>query len=152
MHPYTISGCLLLNLDLKAPVQAGKEYGWWQIFLMAFSNTLREGLESVVFLTGVTAGTDIRSIPIAGIVGILIGITVGVALYYTCEPFIPIFTSMQQVHVSPVDLHALISPETLLTDSCMYDMTGGIALGGSCLLACFCAGASQSAILAGSWS
>ncbi len=53
------------------------------MFLLAFSTTLREGLESVIFLTGVSAGIDLRSIPIAGIVGILIGIAVGVALYYT---------------------------------------------------------------------
>lgn len=51
---------------------------------MAFANTLREGLESVVFLCGVSAGTDPRSIPLAGIVGIILGVIVGVALYYTC--------------------------------------------------------------------
>jgi high-affinity iron transporter len=64
-------------------MQGGREYGWWQIFLMAFTTTLREGLESVVFLAGVSAGVDPRSIPIAGIVGIILGIIVGVILYYT---------------------------------------------------------------------
>jgi high-affinity iron transporter len=63
--------------------KGGRPSGWWQVFLLAFSTTLREGLESVIFLTGVSAGIDLRSIPIAGIVGILIGIAVGVALYYT---------------------------------------------------------------------
>lgn len=53
---------------------------------MAFVNTLREGLESVVFLTGVSAGTDPRSIPLAGVVGIILGVLVGVILYYTCAP------------------------------------------------------------------
>lgn len=37
----------------------------------------------MIFLCGVSAGIDPRSIPIAGIVGVLIGIAVGVALYYT---------------------------------------------------------------------
>lgn len=69
--------------------KGGRTQGWWQIFLLAFSNTLREGLESVVFLTGVSAGTDPRSIPLAGIVGIILGILVGVALYYTYVPSIP---------------------------------------------------------------
>ena len=53
------------------------------MFLLAFSTTLREGIESVIFLTGVSAGIDPRSIPIAGIVGILLGLAVGIILYYT---------------------------------------------------------------------
>ncbi len=63
--------------------KGGRPSGWWQVFLLAFTTTLREGLESVIFLCGVSAGIDPRSIPIAGIVGVLIGIAVGVALYYT---------------------------------------------------------------------
>ncbi len=78
-----LTGCV------PTPAQTGRAYGWWQIFLMAFTNTLREGLESVVFLTGVTAGVDPRSIPIAGIVGIILGIAVGVLLYYTCARMPP---------------------------------------------------------------
>lgn len=66
-----------------AQTAKGRTQGWWQIFLMAFANTLREGLESVVFLCGATVGTDPRSIPLAGIVGIILGIIVGVILYYT---------------------------------------------------------------------
>ena len=63
--------------------KGGRPSGWWQVFLLAFSTTLREGIESVIFLTGVSAGIDPRSIPIAGIVGILLGLAVGIALYYT---------------------------------------------------------------------
>ncbi len=63
--------------------KGGRPSGWWQVFLLAFSTTLREGIESVIFLTGVSAGIDPRSIPIAGIVGILLGLAVGIILYYT---------------------------------------------------------------------
>ena len=54
--------------------------------LLAFTTTLREGMETVIFLTGVSAGLDPRSIPLAGLVGVLLGIAVGVALFYTCVP------------------------------------------------------------------
>lgn len=57
--------------------------------LLAFTTTLREGMETVIFLTGVSAGLDPRSIPLAGLVGVLLGIAVGVALFYTCVPFQP---------------------------------------------------------------
>ena len=63
--------------------KGGRPSGWWQVFLLAFSTTLREGIESVIFLTGVSAGIDPRSIPIAGIVGIMLGLAVGIILYYT---------------------------------------------------------------------
>ncbi|CAK0737138.1 hypothetical protein CVIRNUC_000861 [Coccomyxa viridis] len=66
-----------------AHMKGGRPSGWWQVFLLAFSTTLREGIESVIFLTGVSAGIDPRSIPIAGIVGILLGLAVGIILYYT---------------------------------------------------------------------
>ena len=58
--------------------------GWWQIALLAWTTTFREGLESFIFLTGVSAGIDPKSIPIAGVVGIVLGITVGALLFYTC--------------------------------------------------------------------
>jgi hypothetical protein len=58
--------------------------GWWQMALLAFTTTFREGLESVIFLTGVSAGIDPKSIPIAGLVGIALGVAVGMILFYTC--------------------------------------------------------------------
>ena len=53
------------------------------IFLLAFSTTLREGIEAVVFLFGVTAGQKIQSIILPGFVGVIMGLAVGVILYYT---------------------------------------------------------------------
>lgn len=58
--------------------------GWWQMALLAFTTTFREGLESFIFLTGVSANIDPRSIPIAGLVGIALGVAVGLILFYTC--------------------------------------------------------------------
>lgn len=53
------------------------------VFILAFTTTLREGLEAVIFLAGTTAGGSPESIPIPGIIGLIIGIIVGVLLYYT---------------------------------------------------------------------
>ncbi|KAL3155144.1 hypothetical protein ABBQ38_011200 [Trebouxia sp. C0009 RCD-2024] len=57
--------------------------GMWGIFILAFSTTIREGLEAVVFIAGVSASLPISSIPLPAIVGIIMGLTVGVILYYT---------------------------------------------------------------------
>ena len=53
------------------------------IFLLAFTTTLREGIEAVVFLAGVTAGQSVKSIIFPCIVGVIMGLAVGVVLYYT---------------------------------------------------------------------
>jgi high-affinity iron transporter len=55
----------------------------WSMFLLAGSATLREGIESVLFLTGVTAGSSVKSVVIPGIIGILLGALLGVIVYYT---------------------------------------------------------------------
>ena len=55
----------------------------WSIFFLAFTAVFREGVESVIFLAGVSTTTSWTAIPLAGIVGVLIGLAVGFALYYT---------------------------------------------------------------------
>ena len=55
----------------------------WSIFFLAFTAVFREGIESVIFLAGVSTTTSWTAIPLAGIVGVLIGLAVGFALYYT---------------------------------------------------------------------
>ena len=54
----------------------------WSILLLTGSATLREGVESVLFLTGVSAGTGVKSIIIPGILGIILGAAVGFFIYY----------------------------------------------------------------------
>ena len=57
--------------------------GHWGIFILAFTTTLREGLEAVIFIAGVSAGLDVSSIPIPAVVGIIMGLAVGFILYFT---------------------------------------------------------------------
>ena len=53
---------------------------------MPFSMTVREGIESVLFLTSVSASTGAASIPIPGIVGVFLGVLTGMALFYRRVP------------------------------------------------------------------
>jgi high-affinity iron transporter len=53
------------------------------MFLLAGSATLREGIESVLFLTGVSAGSSIKAVIFPGLLGILIGSLLGFLVYYT---------------------------------------------------------------------
>ena len=69
-------------LTLPPPQATAKSYRW-SILLLAGSSTLREGLESVLFLTGVSAGEGIQSVIIPGIIGIVLGAALGIAIFYT---------------------------------------------------------------------
>jgi len=55
----------------------------WSMFFLAGSATLREGIESVLFLTGVSAGASVKAVIIPGLIGILLGGILGVLVYYT---------------------------------------------------------------------
>ncbi|KAL4423883.1 hypothetical protein ABPG75_001184 [Micractinium tetrahymenae] len=62
--------------------KAARSYRW-SILLLALSATLREGIESVLFLTGVSQGDGVKSIIIPGIVGVILGLGLGMAIFYT---------------------------------------------------------------------
>ncbi len=70
---------LILHLVLQLNAKSGK----WGIWVLAFTTTLREGLEAVVFIAGVSAGLPVSSIPIPAVIGIIMGLTVGFVLYWT---------------------------------------------------------------------
>merc|ERR1711939_979034 len=53
----------------------------YALFLLPFFTVLREGLEAVVFVGGVSLGQEGSSIPIAAIVGLIAGLIVGYLLY-----------------------------------------------------------------------
>lgn len=55
----------------------------WSMFFLAGSATFREGIESVLFLTGVSAGSSVKAVIIPGIVGIALGAICGLIIYYT---------------------------------------------------------------------
>ena len=53
----------------------------YALFLLPLITVLREGLETVIFVGGVSLGQEAKSIPLATIVGLLCGIVVGYLLY-----------------------------------------------------------------------
>lgn len=55
----------------------------WSMFTLAGAAALREGLESVLFLTGVSAGTGVQSIIIPGAIGIVLGLLCGWLIFWT---------------------------------------------------------------------
>ncbi len=57
-------------------------FSYYALFWAVFFTILREGLESVVFLFGVGNASP-ASIPISGCIGIICGVSVGVALYFS---------------------------------------------------------------------
>ncbi|WVQ98338.1 hypothetical protein IAU59_005461 [Kwoniella sp. CBS 9459] len=57
--------------------------GKWALFILPFVTVLREGLEAVVFVGGVSLGIEAVSIPIPVIVGIIAGFIVAYAIYRT---------------------------------------------------------------------
>lgn len=68
-----------MEADREAAIKSYK----WSILLLALSATLREGIESVLFLTGVSQGDGIKSIIIPGIVGVILGLALGMLIFYT---------------------------------------------------------------------
>lgn len=55
--------------------------GKWVLFTLPFISVLREGIEGVVFVGGVSLGQPATSIPIAAIVGLISGISCGFIIY-----------------------------------------------------------------------
>jgi len=55
--------------------------GKWVLFILPMITVLREGLEAVVFVGGVSLAEPATSIPIATIVGIICGLTCGFVIY-----------------------------------------------------------------------
>lgn len=51
--------------------------GKWTLFLLPLITVLREGLEAVVFVGGVSLGQSAKAIPLAAIVGLICGLVVG---------------------------------------------------------------------------
>lgn len=69
-----------------------KGQGWWAkmkmwmeryvMFVLPFVTVLREGVEAIVFLAGVSFAAPASSIPIPAVVGIIVGALVGIFLYH----------------------------------------------------------------------
>jgi len=55
--------------------------GRWALLILPLITVLREGLEAVVFVSGVSLGQSATSIPIAAITGIVVGLVCGLVIY-----------------------------------------------------------------------
>ncbi|KIK57219.1 hypothetical protein GYMLUDRAFT_46470 [Collybiopsis luxurians FD-317 M1] len=55
--------------------------GKWVLLILPLVTVLREGLEAVIFVGGVSLGQPATSIPIAAIVGLICGLVVGFLIY-----------------------------------------------------------------------
>lgn len=66
--------------EAKKAIREGRT-GRWVLFILPFITVLREGMEAVVFVGGVSLGQSARSIPIAAIVGIVCGLACGFLIY-----------------------------------------------------------------------
>ena len=53
----------------------------WGVFSVTFWAVFREGLECITFLAGLTSSYPPTSIPIAAIVGVIVGLTIGYAFF-----------------------------------------------------------------------
>lgn len=65
------------DLGLDREAQSGK----WVLFILPLITVLREGMEAVIFVGGVSLGQPAAAIPIAAIVGLICGIIVGYLIY-----------------------------------------------------------------------
>lgn len=61
----------------------GGKAGKYALFILPLVTVLREGLEAVVFIGGVSLGEQARAIPIACIVGLACGLAVGCVIYFS---------------------------------------------------------------------
>ncbi|EGO03468.1 hypothetical protein SERLA73DRAFT_174969 [Serpula lacrymans var. lacrymans S7.3] len=63
-------------------VDRGAKTGKWVLFILPLITVLREGIEAVVFVGGVSLGQSGTSIPIAAITGLLVGVIIGFLIYH----------------------------------------------------------------------
>jgi len=55
--------------------------GKWALFILPLITVMREGLEAVVFVGGVSLGQSATAIPLAAVVGLICGLIVGYIIY-----------------------------------------------------------------------
>ena len=87
----------------RSKSERGGRAGRWILFVLPFITVLREGLEAVVFVGGVSLGQSARSIPLAAVVGIICGLVCGFIIYA--------FASRTSAYLR----HCLCLPQTGLT-------------------------------------
>lgn len=74
---------------MEGPVSTkGSKTGWlkhyaekYAMFVLPFVTVLREGIEAIVFVAGVSFTATARSVPLAVVIGLLAGIAIGYLIY-----------------------------------------------------------------------
>lgn len=78
-----------LAAALEGPVRtSGRKSGWlkhfaekYAMFILPFVTVLREGIEAIVFVAGVSFSATAKSVPLPVVIGLLAGSAVGYLLY-----------------------------------------------------------------------
>ncbi|KAI5925943.1 iron permease-like protein [Camillea tinctor] len=73
---------------LEAPLQVTGRRGWFKrlaekyaMFILPFITVLREGIEAIVFIAGVTFSAPATAVPLPVVIGLIVGSIVGYILY-----------------------------------------------------------------------
>ncbi|KAI1506403.1 iron permease-like protein [Biscogniauxia marginata] len=73
---------------LEAPLQASGRRGWFKrfaekyaMFVLPFITVLREGIEAIVFIAGVSFSAPATAVPLPVVIGLIVGAIVGYILY-----------------------------------------------------------------------
>ena len=92
----------------------------WSMFFLAGAATLREGIESVLFLTGVSAGGSVKSIIIPGLLGIFLGALLGLIVYYSGHTI----RSLKWFFIVSAGLLLLISSGMVVNGTAFFQAAG----------------------------
>jgi len=111
--------------------------GKWVLFILPLITVLREGMEAVIFVGGVSLGQPAASIPIAAIVGLICGIVIGFFIYEfasrtTLSVFLVVMTNLLLLIGAGLFSKAVGSFETHAFDNIVgsnIDDTGGDGAG-----------------------
>ncbi|KAK1719973.1 iron permease FTR1 family protein [Colletotrichum lupini] len=73
---------------MESPAKTGASRGWFKrfaekyaMFILPFITVLREGIEAIVFVAGVSFSAPASAVPLPAIVGLIVGAFVGYLLY-----------------------------------------------------------------------
>ncbi|EHK48958.1 uncharacterized protein TrAtP1_000468 [Trichoderma atroviride] len=73
---------------VESPIKVGSSRNWvsqvlekYAMFFLPFITVLREGIEAVVFVAGVTFSAPAYAVPLPVVIGLLVGVVVGYILY-----------------------------------------------------------------------
>lgn len=79
---------LKLAKAMESPIKIGVRRGWlkhllekYAMFVLPFVTVLREGIEAIVFIAGVSFSAPATAVPLPVIVGLLVGALIGYLLY-----------------------------------------------------------------------